>query len=144
MFRSQTDEQLAARWDQEPWRNVDTGERSDNGNPDGRIGTRYTFDPRPECIPQRPQRHSDDSDFESDLTEPEWREAGLPLIARPPVNPILVNLRADLGFDSTVSELANEYLDEAEGRFDNRWEDDFTPEQIDHAHKVLTRLAALS
>lgn len=131
MMRSQTDEQLAAKWDPKPWRNVDTGERSDNGNPDGRIGTRYTFDPRPECIPSRIW----------DDTDPDGFVRYRPEAVRPPVNPILVAFRLFVARHTgmRLPGAAEDWL-----AFGDPAEDGATPEQLDHARKVLTRLATLS
>ena len=120
MMRSQTDAMLAARHDPKPY--------EFEGNRAKHADVFYpnvpTFTPRVEMIP---------------VVAPVAVYAdGRKLVtfhARPPVNPILVEFRQALDWSGWVST-------EAAGFWE--WEDEYAPEQIDHARKVLTRLAALS
>ena len=131
-FRSQTDEMLAARFDPEPHVSQIDGSRYAAVN--GPMVT--VFDPRPEFIPAR-----------STETRPYWvephawawmgdadREA---LVGRPEPNPILVAFREE-GDDGWESVYPYVVMDLDEPPFDA------TPEQIDHARRVLSKLAALA
>lgn len=96
-------------------------------------------DPRPHFEPTRPARHPDDSEFERDMTDAEWAQAGLPMTTRPEPNPILVEYRLDQiqrdeysapGYWLTHIETIGSGLNA-------------TREQINHARRVLTWLATL-
>lgn len=153
IFRSQTDEQLAARWDDAPF-------ITDFGRTNMPIGPRE-YAPRVECIPSRdrdpfvrtyngafarhvsaeyaaqtPRRYT--NGFNEIVVT---RYSPRPEFARPPVNPILVDFREHLG----VATLWLEWLDggfvlEPDGNLDALAES--TPAEIEHARKVLTRLVA--
>ena len=111
-----------------------------------------TFDPRPEFEPTRdPKPWEDGGSFSWDSPGPLEREERAEDCAVPrwaprrelfdtPVNPILVQLRGELQFVGTgTAERARSFLSD----LDRDWKADFTPEQIDHARRVLTRLAKL-
>jgi hypothetical protein len=135
MMRSQTDEQLAARWDKEPY--VSNGRRfatHDEALTDAWHNGNHGiyFDPRPECIPSR---------WRTEVTSDGYGPNGYPRvrIPRPPVNPILVEYRED-----SYPELHRYPAVWLADLIEQRGPRAFTPEQIDHARKVLTRLAALA
>lgn len=127
-MRSQTDEQLAARWDLRPYRYP---EKLDGREirPAERVPG-LVFDPRPECIPS--------------ITFQQGSRGDSPIrtLKRPPVNPILTELRTVLPEFETLDDAAyamyQSWCEEPTAR------EYATPEQIDHARKVLTRLAALA
>lgn len=128
--RSMTDEQMLAKYgyDKHPWLKYPQGTQRDSVA----LDTNSRFDPRPECIPsrdpfpfirrdgqRRPARQWPDDRFDPN-----------PEFARPPVNLILAAFRDDptLWFASVRD------IGFAMG---------CTPDQIDFASKVLTRLAKL-
>lgn len=161
-FRSTTDEMLAARFDPEPWLNragehdsLQPGEKRPNG---------WVYLPRVECIPSRDPFawevvRKDGSAYR--VTAPlgsymrhwntaEVRFAPRPEYARPEPNPILVAARNDrMGKAYRTSAVAQWWLD-AIGQhrqgvpfsiLTDQILNRATPAQIDHARKVLTRLA---
>jgi hypothetical protein len=147
-MRSQTDEMLAARWDPEPF--VDRDGNHTRFVSERREGeddfVSNVLAPRPEYIPSRyiteidilrmdigDNPHPDDYVMErEDLAEYEaWK--------RPPVNPILVEYRED-----SYPELHRYPAVWLADLIEQRGPRAFTPEQVDHARKVLTRLAALA
>lgn len=144
-MRSQTDEQLAARWDDAPWELPET-----KGRARTRRAAAYEFAPRIECIPSRdPLPYVDPAtgnqlDAGAAQTERyygrvmEW--APRPEFARPPVNLVLVHFRAQLspviplrlhvrGFLNGITRLVSE---------------GFSIAEIEHARKVLMRLARVT
>lgn len=136
MFRSQTDEQLAARWDDEPWVNSAGGQRANE-----QINEWYEFAPRIECIPSRdPKPYGCDEGHgechRSRIPNPGFSWAPRPEFARPPVNGILVAFRHPRA--ATIWQfLAG--LNQPE-----IWWPEMTPVEIVHARKVLERLANLT
>lgn len=134
MFRSQTDEQLAAKHDPAPYDK--NGIRSwTNEHAYGE----WVFSPRVECIPSRdpfPYQGPTGSYHANPgwLGEERLTFAPRPEFARPPVNRILKAFRTDNRERYTLSERAQLWLD-------TTTIGDFTPAEIDHARKVLTRLS---
>lgn len=139
MFRSQTDEQLAARWDSSPWDLM--GARFRGGIPE--LG--YVFAPRVECIPSRDPRPFRDTitwtryAAQNGAVWPfNWAFAPRPEFARPPVNMFLSSLRRVLSDGAiTPQKVVEMYLETLDDH-------PATRDDVKHARKVLTRLAALS
>ncbi len=141
-FRSQTDEQLAARWNKEPW-------VSPNGirYPYPANDT-YALAPRVERIPSYygttyvDYLHDHDTGYGPPLDFDDWAE----WVGMPPVNRVLVAFRDALssGEYEAVTLTANwvGLIATQGGIFEVECED-ATPAEIDHARRVLTRLAAL-
>lgn len=153
--RSMTDELILAKYgyDKEPWidpTNPD-GQRFATGGEIrfGRTVIQRTFAPRPERIPSRdpfplewaghrypmalaPQL-PDNSEF-----------APRPEFARPPVNPVLSAFRdlADEAPNQPFAPFIANTIAEFE-RFPDAVDWDGTPDQVEFARKVLTRLAAV-
>jgi hypothetical protein len=152
-FRSQTDEQLAAKWDPYPW--LDKQTKSRYSYPGARISSNkpWTFAPRVECIPSRDPLPYVDNELPS-LRLPVGN-LGMshfdprPEYARPPVNRVLVEVRGALAnppterklYRSSVIALYLRWLSQVD--YDNAADDPATSDEIEHARKVLTRLAAL-
>lgn len=162
MFRSQTDEQLAAKCDPMPTVRHSDGKRGGwdmmpNLLPGehGAFGQleKLEFRPRVECIPSRdpepylrtynggsPKRITaeyaaqTEARYKNNFGEIVWTQwAPRPEFARPPVNRVLTEVRVDRG--SLAAELA--LLDNPD------YTRNFTPAEINHARKALTRLANL-
>lgn len=138
MFRSQTDEQLAAWWDKEPWACYQVVTR-DGGKTWERVEVQrhaeehegdVHFVPRVECIPSRI------------VMSGTWALG----MERPPVNPILVAFRNDVNKSGRDTALIQYLAIYARGpqRVGERLRFFFGEEATDHARKVLTRLATLS
>lgn len=128
MMRSQTDEMLAAKWDPEPYIHTASGQRG----PSRYVGgwSDAILAPRVEMIPSRHIFHG----------KPGHRIDTGRVWPRPPVNEVLVLFRRQLlplvpleahihGFLSGITRLASE---------------GFTVAEINHARRVLKRLAALT
>lgn len=139
-MRSQTDEQLAAKWDPEPWLHASGKRAADELTGRLMLWGDWTHAPRPECIPS--------------ITFQQGSRGDSPIrtLKRPPVNPILVMVRAYRAERLTmknpkawghVERKVEQYL-AAIDRRDPLILASYNPEQIDHARKVLTRLAALA
>lgn len=160
MFRSQTDAQLAAKHDLEPYVTANgtrlSAENYDRLPQPGGAAT-YTLHPRVECIPSRDYepwlnpRNGDRAHIRRDG----WTWAPRPEYARPPVNRILAafrEYRAIAVWDRT-SDTAMDWrdYDKAAPRLEAKsfrlyWgvRKNATPAEVDHARKVFTRLAALA
>jgi len=158
-MRSQTDEMLAAKHDPEPWLWPLDGTRNSI-----RIAPEAIFDPRVEVIPSRDTGEHRPIDWftvgrypscscgvdphDNGVLVRHWADNGVQWVdvhgtltafaARPPVNPILVEFRAD-DADETWPEKARGWLNGG-----STGDGYATAEQINHAYRVLTRLAALA
>ena len=152
-FRSQTDEQLSARHDPEPYSAHD-GSRAAHahGFPTAILTFGVKFDPRPEYIPSRdsapwageseegaPMRYEDER-----VGDSIWSPR--PEFARPPVNRILTAFRESVEYWG-MNEAIRRYLGtfdaiEAGRLFGGPNSGD--PSQRAHARKVLARLAAVA
>lgn len=150
MFLSLTDEQRAAKWDDEPWYDSFTGERLADGEvPPDAVG--FVFSPRVECVPGRDpkpyliasgpsvggevgQRRRTGGENRIWLPRPEF--------ARPPVNRVLVDFRARRAATpkATVQRQAVAWLDSLNSMYAARL---YPSDQIEHARKVLNRLGVV-
>lgn len=147
MFTSQTDAMLAAKFDPEPWTAV--GVRYAHEFPQTRTSAalnQRTFDPRPEFIPSRWQvirwdglLVSEHDDFEdAEAASMFWTGSNVVKVERSETSPILVEFRA-----AEAPDKVSRWLDllDAEGlRGDNDW----SPQMIEHARRVLSHLANLT
>lgn len=155
-FRSQTDMQLAARHDAAPW--VDQyGTRWETGRTD----PLSSLKPRVECIPSRdplPWQVLGDGWQESIAHPSENESRYLPIFeprpeyARPPVNQLLTAARAAFKEGATAVDVLEDldgyqigypgatHLDDY---FDTPARESLRLVEIDHARKVLARLASL-
>jgi len=166
MFRSQTDEQLAARHDPEPWIAGDNGWsdrfaiEADALEVDSRHPAAI-FEPRVECIPSRDPLPYTGWNTNRRTKRPEQHDrpnnwAPRPEFARPPVNRILEAYRAYL--DAHRIDTYAEYWLFGIASFDTfggfrEWSNEdhnfhalatATHAEIEHARKVLARLAQLT
>lgn len=121
MFRSQTDEQLAARHDPAPFER--NGIRSDTAE---HAYGEWKHAPRVECIPSRNNDPFPRQSHTYPDPDPAWN------VARPPVNRVLVAFRE-------VGHSALEYLN---GMSVQTYvgAPQTTSDEIDHARRVLTKL----
>jgi len=156
-FRSQTDEQLAARWDTEPWRDLSTGNRAAKPpSPILAIVGKWEFAPRVECIPSRdpepfvrtyngtePKRVTPEYASQTkrryensfgEIVVTQWHPR--PEYARPPVNRVLTKARGWMKDGITTS------YGSALWKVNNGGASG-TVDEYNHARKVLERLAAL-
>lgn len=143
MFRSLTDAQLGYRHDHRAW--VD--EQGQRHMFLAGIAMGMRFDPRPECIPSRdPLPFRDPGGFghrryaSRTFAALEW--APRAMFARPPVNRILTHFRK-MRVDARVplGRHAAGWMDSLNAMFAAGL---YTSAEIEHARKVLERLAALT
>lgn len=137
MFRSQTDEQLAAKHDPKP--TFRQGSRMDSPlRYAPRIDTVPSKDPLPWITKQG--NHTDRYRFSENVNNVLEFDPR-PEFARPPVNRMLFDFRwmhVNQNHNTTVSRRAVAWLDSFTG-----FTKSYTPEELAHARKVLTRLSNL-
>lgn len=144
IFRSTTDEMLAARFDPEPWVDPD-GTRHVTG------GWSSAYAPRPEFIPSRdPEPYISTRGTRTSMAlegDKFWRWSPRPEYARSEPNPILADFRNSVKGDA--ASLARNWLGLMEEDPDMSeyvvWAPirNPLPEHIEHARKVLTRLVSI-
>lgn len=153
MFRSLTDEQLAAKHDKRAWRGAN-GWRF-LGMPEAdEPGVKWpvVFAPRVECIPSRDPRPWHGMTGHGHWYRSAHRVQGQtfdprPEYARPPVNRVLAQLRENAVLNETPVEDVDIWsaLEDTAGDPESAAAYcGVTVAEIDHARKVLTRLAALA
>lgn len=135
--------------DPEPWKCYQTGERQ------AEPGHHPDFDPRPEFEPTRDPmpviHHHAECILNGERLEglafsgDEWAPRREHFDT--PVNPILADFRrvwiGEPDFMEAV-EFWRDGLDEAGQDGPDQWTENYSVEEIDHAHRVLSRLAALA